>query len=75
MTRTDALIQAAVRALNQNRAFLDALPETVSGVQIDIKIQKAVATGVHLAPRWHHSLALQSCGVAVDVDRYNFEST
>lgn len=71
--RTDALIRAAVRALEQNRQLIDSLPESLSSVQLDIKIGKEnIPFSVHMAPRWSQSMALTTVGAPCDVGRYDF---
>jgi len=73
MSRTDALIKAAVRALNEHRVLIDSLPNSLTGVQLDIKIDRnSIPSAVHLSPSWHQSMKLQSCGVALDVESYKF---
>jgi hypothetical protein len=77
MTRTDQLIQAAIRALNHNRALLDAMPDSLKAVQIEINMGRdALPNTAFISPRWGQSLTLQSCGAGpVHVENYQFPET
>jgi hypothetical protein len=75
MSRTDSLIRAAVRALEENRIVLDALPDALSSVQLDIKIgNQDEPINVHMAPRWGNSMALASVGRPCNVAKFDFST-
>ena len=75
MSRTDSLIKAAIRALNENRELIDGLPSSLSSVQLDIKITKeSLPFSVHIAPRWSQSMELSSVGVPCDISRFKFNT-
>lgn len=73
MTRTEALINAAVRALRANSELLDSLPDSITSVQLDIKVTKeSLPFSVHVSPRWTQSMAMSSVGAPCDISRYKF---